>query len=168
MTEADVPAVSAIRVTGWQAAYDGIVPRSFLDDMTVEEDIQQRRRHFDSSKGGTTSTTDLVAVDTHGRVVGWACLGRSGGDGTSAAVGELYALYVQPSLVGTGIGRTLLDAVHAQARVRGFSLMLLWVLTDNTRARRFYERAGYTADGAVQADDYDGVSVPEVRYRCVL
>ncbi|MEU7380565.1 MULTISPECIES: GNAT family N-acetyltransferase [unclassified Streptomyces] len=168
MTEADVPAVSVIRVTGWQAAYDGIVPRSFLDGMTVEADVQQRRRHFESSKEGTTGTTNLVAVDTHGRVVGWACLGRSGDDGTSTAVGELYALYVQPSLVGTGIGRTLLDAAHAQARVRGLSLMLLWVLTDNTRARRFYERADYTADGAVQADDYDGVSVPEVRYRHVL
>ncbi|SOR84425.1 putative acetyltransferase [Streptomyces chartreusis NRRL 3882] len=81
-------------------------------------------------------------------------------------MGEFYALYVQPSLIGSGIGRTLLEAVHAHAD--GFSLMLLWVLTDNTRARHFYERAGYIADGAVQADVYDGVSVSEVRYRCTL
>lgn len=70
--------------------------------------------------------------------------------------------------MGSGIGRLLLDAVHAHAHADGFRLMLLWVLTDNTRARRFYERAGYIADGAVQADDYDGVSVPEVRYRRTL
>ncbi|MFF9126414.1 GNAT family N-acetyltransferase [Streptomyces sp. NPDC014889] len=168
MTEADVPAVSAIRVTGWQAAYAGIVPQSFLDGMTVEADMRQRRRHFEGSTKGTSNTSDLVAVDARGRVVGWACLGRSGGGGTRTAVGELYALYVQPSLVGAGIGRTLLDAVHAQARAHGVSLMLLWVLTGNTRARRFYDRAGYTADGAVQSDDYDGVSVSEVRYRRAL
>ncbi|MFJ2102881.1 GNAT family N-acetyltransferase [Streptomyces anulatus] len=165
MTEADVPAVSAIRVTGWQVAYAGIVPQSFLNGMTVEADIQQRRRHFERSKVGATN---LVAVDAHGQVVGWACLGRFRGDGTSTAMGELYALYVQPSLIGSGIGRTLLEAVHAQANADGFSQMLLWVLTDNTRARRFYERAGYIADGTVQADDYDGASVSEVRYRRTL
>ncbi|MEU3345136.1 GNAT family N-acetyltransferase [Streptomyces sp. NPDC006700] len=168
MTEADVAAVSAIRVTGWQAAYAGIVPRSFLDGMTVEADIRRRRRHFEGSQEGTSGTTNLVAVDALGRVVGWACLGRAGDEGTGTAVGELYALYVQPSLVGAGIGRTLLNAVHAQARAHGLGLILLWVLTDNTGAPRFYERAGYTADGAVQADDYDGVSVPEVRYRLAL
>lgn len=165
MTEADVPAVSAIRVTGWQASYAGIVPQSFLDGMTVEEDIQQRRRHFESSKAGTTN---LVAEDAHGQVVGWACLGRFRGGGTRTTTGELYALYVQPSLIGSGIGRTLLEAVHGHAETDGFSLMLLWVLTDNARARRFYERAGYTADGAVQADGYDGVSISEVRYQRAL
>ncbi|MGX1762035.1 N-acetyltransferase family protein [Streptomyces lydicus] len=152
-------------MTGWQAAYAGIVPRSFLDGMTVEADVQQRRRHFASSKEGMTN---LVAVDTLEQVVGWACLGRFRGDGTNTATGELYALYVQPSLVGSGIGRTLLEAVHSHARTDGFRLMLLWVLTDNSRARRFYERAGYVADGAVQTDDYDGAAVSEVRYRRTL
>ncbi|MEJ8646311.1 GNAT family N-acetyltransferase [Streptomyces sp. MS1.HAVA.3] len=162
MTEADVPAVSAVRVTGWKAAYAGIVPQAFLDGMTVEADAQQRRHHFTRSKEGTTN---LVAVDAHGRVVGWACLGPVRDTGTSTTTGELYALYVQPSLIGSGIGRTLLEAVHARAHAHGFGLLLLWVLTDNMTARRFYERAGYVADGAVQADNYDGVSVSEVRYR---
>lgn len=165
MAEADVAAVSAIRVTGWKAAYVGIVPQSHLDGMTVEADTQQRRQHFKRSKAGTTN---LVTVDSRGRVVGWACFGPFRGTGTSAITGELYALYVQPSLIGSGIGRTLLEAVHAHALAHGFDLMLLWVLNENTTARRFYERAGYVADGVVQADDYDGVSVSEVRYQRIL
>ncbi|MEV7238443.1 GNAT family N-acetyltransferase [Streptomyces sp. NPDC051020] len=165
MTEADVPAVSAIRVTGWKAAYAGIVPQPFLDGMTVEADTQQRRQYFRRPKEGTTN---LVAVDAHGRVVGWGCLGPFRGDRTSTTMSELYALYVQPSLTGSGIGRTLLEAVHAQAHADGFDRVLLWVLTGNTTARRFYERAGYVPDGAVQADDYDGVSVSEVRYQRAL
>ncbi|MFG2487576.1 GNAT family N-acetyltransferase [Streptomyces virginiae] len=160
MTEADVTAVSEIRVTGWKAAYPGIVPQSYLDRMTVEADVHRRRRLFTRPD---KTTIDLVAVDAEGGVVGWACLGPS-----STAAGELYALYVQPSLIGAGIGRTLLQAVHASAQARGFGSVLLWVLADNTRARRFYERAGYAADGAVQADDYDGVSITEVRYRLTL
>ncbi|MGX1886958.1 N-acetyltransferase family protein [Streptomyces sp. NPDC055287] len=163
MTEADVAVVSAIRVTGWKAAYAGIVPQSYLDRMTVEADTRQRRQHF-RKKG----TTNLVAVDTHGGVVGWACYGPYRGTGTSTTAGELYALYAQSSLIGSGIGHALLEAVHTHALTLGFDLVLLWVLTDNTTARRFYERDGYVADGAVQADDYDGVSLSEVRYRRTL
>ncbi|MFI2205468.1 GNAT family N-acetyltransferase [Streptomyces sp. NPDC020192] len=165
MTEADIAAVSAIRVTGWKAAYAGILPRSYLEGMTVEADTRRRRQHFERPKNGTT---DLVTVDAGGGVVGWACLGPCRGARPSTTTGELYALYVQPSLIGSGIGRTLLDAVHARALGHPFDDMMLWVLTDNTPARRFYERAGYLADGAVQADEYDGVSVPELRYRRAL
>ncbi|MDX2643250.1 hypothetical protein PV341_06605 [Streptomyces sp. PA03-1a] len=40
----DVDAVSTIRVRGRQAAYAGIVPRSYLDAMNVEEDAVLRRK----------------------------------------------------------------------------------------------------------------------------
>lgn len=162
MTAADVAAVSAIRVTGWRAAYAGIIPRSYLDRMTVEADTRKRLEFFKGPKAGTT---DLVAVDTLGQVVGWACFGPCRDAGAGPAAGELYALYVRPDLIGSGIGRALLEAVHTRAVAHGYDLVLLWVLDENTTARRFYERAGYACDGAVQADDYDGVSVAEVRYR---
>ncbi|MGW6576897.1 N-acetyltransferase family protein [Streptomyces sp. NPDC054945] len=160
MTESDVSAVSEIRVTGWKAAYAGIVPQPYLDRMTVDADARRRRQFF--TKPDKVSL-DLVAVDTAGSVVGWACLGPARTTG-----GELYTLYVRPSLIGSGIGRALVQDVHANARARGFDSVLLWVFADNARARRFYERAGYVADGGVQADDYDGVSVTEVRYRLAL
>jgi L-amino acid N-acyltransferase YncA len=162
MTEADITAVSAIRVAGWKAAYAGVIPQSYLDDMAVETDAEQRRRRYTRSPEGVT---DLVAVDERSDVVGWACVGPSRGTEGSSATGELYALYVHPGLIGTGIGRTLLSAVHTRAAAAEFSTLLLWVIKDNPRARRFYELAGYAADGATEADDYDGVPVYEVRYR---
>src|SRR5690348_11311658 len=41
-----------------------------------------------------------------------------------------------------GIGRQLIEAARAGLKEAGFPDMRLWVLTGNTRARRFYERAG--------------------------
>ena len=41
----------------------------------------------------------------------------------------------------------------------------LWVLEENPRARRFYERAGWRTDGERKADERWGVRAPEVRYR---
>lgn len=83
-------------------------------------------------------------------------------------VGEVYALYVLPDLIGQGIGRRLLGEAHAQMKSQGFEASALWVLYDNQRARRFYERAGYQADGAAQDDVYDEITLTEIRYQRVL
>ncbi|MFC9584264.1 GNAT family N-acetyltransferase [Streptomyces yangpuensis] len=165
MDEADIEAVSAIRVRGWQAAYAGIVPQSYLDAMTVEEDTDRRRQWF--NRPGRESR-DLVAVGDRGPV-GWVCFGPPrGGIPGAGRVGEVYALYVAPDRIGTGIGRGLLDAAHAAMKGQGVETSALWVLRDNLRARRFYERAGYGADGGTQDDVYDDVTLAELRYRRVL
>lgn len=161
MDEADIEAVSAIRVRGWQAAYAGIVPQSYLDAMTIEDDAARRRERFFRA-GGVSG--DLVALGGRGPV-GWICFGPSrilvSGAGR---IGEVYALYVAPDLIGTGVGRRLLGEAHAAMKEQGVETAALWVLQDNRRARQFYERAGYAPDGATQDDVYDGVTLCELRY----
>ncbi|MGD3109466.1 N-acetyltransferase family protein [Streptomyces sp. YGL11-2] len=165
MDGADIEVVSTIRVQGWQAAYAGIVPQAYLDAMTVECDASQRRQLFSHPR---RKSRDLVALDDRGPV-GWICFGpcRSEISGLGQ-VGEVYALYVSPDLVGQGIGRRLLGEAHAQMKRQGFEASALWVLCDNQRARRFYERAGYQADGATQDDVYDEITLSELRYQRVL
>lgn len=174
--EADIEAVSAIRVRGWQAAYAGIVPRSYLDAMTVEDDVARRRRMFARPR---PNSANLVALGADGPV-GWVSCGpyRSAAPGTAEGEGEgegesegeaeVYALYVAPELLGQGIGGDLLIQAHLWLKTSGFDTSTLWVLRDNRRARRFYERAGYRADGATQADVYDVVTLEELRYRRAL
>nr|WSX54185.1 GNAT family N-acetyltransferase [Streptomyces sp. NBC_00974] len=165
MDGADIEAVSTIRVRGWQAAYVGMVPQTYLDAMTVEGDAGQRRQWF--SQPGRTSR-DLVALGDRGPV-GWVCFGPCRSDLSALGrVGEVYALYVSPDLIGQGIGRRLLDEAHAQMKSQGFEASALWVLCDNQRARRFYEQAGYQADGAAQDDVYDEITLTELRYQRVL
>ncbi|MER5553706.1 GNAT family N-acetyltransferase [Streptomyces sp. NPDC002793] len=165
MDAADIEAVSTIRVRGWQAAYTGVVPRTYLDAMTVEGDARQREQWF--SRAGRTSR-DLVALGDRGPV-GWICFGpcRSEVPGPGP-VGEVHALYVSPDLTGRGIGRVLLDEAHARMRSQGFEVSALWVLRDNHPAQCFYGRAGYLADGAAQDDVYDGITLTELRYQRVL
>jgi GNAT superfamily N-acetyltransferase len=165
MTEADIEAVSAVRVRGWQAAYAGIVPQSYLDGMTVEADARQRAEQFRRSGSGASN---LVADDDRTGVVGWACLGSYRGAEVGPGSGELYALYVRPDLIGTGIGSALISAVHSHAADRGFDTMKLWVLRDNLRARRFYESTGYTFDGVAQEGDTDRDMLPKMRYHRTL
>ncbi|MEV5432584.1 GNAT family N-acetyltransferase [Streptomyces sp. NPDC052701] len=165
MDAADVEAVSTIRVRGWQAAYAGIVPQTYLDAMTVEGDASQRRQWV--SQPGRQSR-DLVALGDRG-LVGWICFGPWRGEVPGPGrVGEIYALYVSPDLIGQGIGRRLLKEAHAQMKSQGFEVSALWVLSANQRGRRFYERSGYQADGAAQDDPYDEITLTELRYQRVL
>lgn len=102
-------------------------------------------------------------------LVGWICFGPYRGEMPGLErVGEVYALYISPDLIGQGIGRTLLGEAHAQMKDQGFETSALWVLCDNQRARRFYERADYQADGAAQDDVYDGITLTELRYQRVF
>ncbi|MGI8696197.1 MAG: GNAT family N-acetyltransferase [Mycobacteriales bacterium] len=82
-----------------------------------------------------------------------------------AGAGEVWAIYVLPECLSTGVGRALMDAGLTRLAEQQLDPVLLWVLRDNQRARRFYERAGFAADGATHEFQIDGAALPEVRYR---
>ncbi|WP_326609852.1 GNAT family N-acetyltransferase [Streptomyces scopuliridis] len=160
MTVDDCEAVATVRVRGWRHAYAGLIPRAYLDAMSVEEDTARRRAHL--AEGGGR-VVNLVAEHA-GRVGGWGCYGPGRDADAAAGSAELYALYVLPERLSTGTGRALLDELTARAAGAGYQDMRLWVLAGNERARRFYAKAGFAPDGAAEAFEVGGVSVPEVRY----
>jgi GNAT superfamily N-acetyltransferase len=165
MMLADCDRVAEIRVGGWRSAYRGLIPQSYLAGLSVEEDAERRRTYLSQGDG---SVVNLVAEDAGGELLGWACHGpyREGEVRTEDA--ELYAIYVHPRHVGQGAGRALLTESVARCSAAGHGRLLLWVLKENGRARRFYERAGFRADGAEEPFEVDGVAVPEVRYARTL
>ncbi|MER5179052.1 GNAT family N-acetyltransferase [Streptomyces sp. NPDC002896] len=156
----DIDAVSAVRVSSWRAAYAGIVPQSFLDAMSVEEDAAQRRQWF---MAAGNRVENFVATED-GTVTGWAAIGPRAGEPGGDAASELYALYVRPDRIGTGTGRRLMGVVRQRAAELGFRRLELWVLADNVRAQRFYARAGFSPDGPERFEEYDGIPLRDVRY----
>ncbi|WP_030412960.1 GNAT family N-acetyltransferase [Streptomyces sp. NRRL S-1448] len=170
MGEADIEAVSAVRVRGWQAAYRGLMPQTYLDGMSVAADAERRRSWFGRR---SPDVVDLVA-ESAGEVVGWASVGPARDPDVAPGAeelpdprptaGELFALYVAPERIGTGVGRALMAAGTDRARRSGYRALYLWVVRGNTRAQRFYERAGFVPDGAEETYKVGGSNVPELRY----
>lgn len=73
-------------------------------------------------------------------------------DGVQVAVAGsrpewLDGLYVLSEWWSRGVGRALHDAVLARQRESGVETCHLWVLEENDRARRWYERLGWFEDG---------------------
>jgi len=61
--------------------------------------------------------------------------------------GWLQGLYVVPERWGTGLADELHDRALELVRDLGSASCKLWVLEDNARARRFYERRGWRENG---------------------
>jgi ribosomal protein S18 acetylase RimI-like enzyme len=106
----------------------------------------------------------LVAAEG-AKVVGFSSFGAARGE---EEVGELFTIYVLPESWGLGVGRALMRETLARLRRHDYAEAVLWVLEDNPRTRRFYERAGWHADGGVLDGEWLGTAVPEVRYRIDL
>src|SRR5690349_2814459 len=75
-----------------------------------------------------------VAVDGAGALVGFAA---TRGD-------ELVHFGTALHTWGTGVAQDLLDAVLDRMRASGVEVARLWVMTENHRGRRFYEKLGWT------------------------
>lgn len=76
---------------------------------------------------------------------------------------HFWMLFVRPSHQGTGLAAELHASALAAAAGRGFSSMRLFTAAEHGRARRFYEREGWTAF-AEPVDDED-IGLPVVEYR---
>jgi GNAT superfamily N-acetyltransferase len=161
---ADIPAIAAIHVAGWQATYRGILPDALLDSLSVEQRIAL---WTDWIAGDRVHT--LVASTDSG-VIGFTRLcpaqPLASPPPNSAEVSHLY---IHPSSQKIGAGSALFAQALELARSEGYGVLLLWVLEVNERARRFYERFGLQPDGARRTDPgFLGNDAVEVRYQCAL
>jgi GNAT superfamily N-acetyltransferase len=162
-TPEDARAIAEVHVASWLAAYRGLLPDEALAALDV--DVRSERWREVLAAGSHT----LVA-EADGGVYGVASIGRSRDPDAGTDVGELYGLYLRPERWDQGLGRALHDAAVDDLRAQGFAEATLWVLDTNERARRFYERQGWRADGSVRSDRVGErrTLVDEARYRLTL
>lgn len=153
----DAAQISAVEARSWRAAYAGLMPDAYLDELGAPERAIARWQGAlarDASRGRCT-----VLAEAGGSVAGYAVVGPD--DGSSDAL--VHLLYVRPDCWGMGVGRALMQRSHEWFAERGYGRAALWVLHANDRARRFYEHDGWRADGAVSSSDYGGVSLTAMR-----
>ncbi|MGA9162429.1 MAG: GNAT family N-acetyltransferase [Actinomycetota bacterium] len=160
----DARAIAEIHVRSWQAAYRGQLTDDYLDGLTVEDRLEQHRRSLEEPRAGWVTWV----ADDAGTVTGFAVTGPSEDADAGERTGELYAIYLDPDQIGTGLGRRLAEHALEDLRFHGFDTATLWVLETNERARRFYEAAGWVHDGTVTSERVDCEMRPTVRYRVDL
>lgn len=165
-TKADADGITDVQVSSWRAGYAHVFPESVL----YADDFESTRRNFWTLWRFAPGHRVAVAVDRTGEgehIVGFSSYGpeRERARGFTGR-GEVWALYLDPERWGTGLADELLEHTETRLKAEGFDSAVLWVLDDNPRARRFYERFGWTPSGIeADFDVYCDVNVPEVEYR---
>ncbi|SCF21278.1 L-amino acid N-acyltransferase YncA [Micromonospora matsumotoense] len=144
----DAEAIARVHIHGWQAGYAGIMPAEVLVRLNPVA-WAQRRRDVGTADPEHPFTTLLAEID--GVPAGFTTFGpyrnnQDRGD-LDPTYGELLAIYVEPAHWGDGTARALFTAARDGLAANGWREYRVWVLADNARARRFYERAGLSADG---------------------
>ena len=153
----DAAAIAEVHVRTWQAAYEHVFGAERLARIDVGGRQSMARRL------ATQPECDAFVADDDGAIVGFVACGPPE-EAEEGEARELYAIYVLPTAWGTAAAPGLMAAAVEAMRARGAPGVLLWVLDDNPRARRFYEREGWHADGSGESE-YLGLTVPLVRYR---
>jgi GNAT superfamily N-acetyltransferase len=154
---ADADRLGEVTLASWRAAYPGMLPERYLDELS----LQDQRKAWYRNLANVSFTSFLQETDGHvrGYINLWP--GRGG-----QASMEITALYVCPECWHKGIGLALMERALSVGRNRGLRTVYLWVLRDNRRARSFYERCGLSRTGSSREDrSFGGRIVNEVQYR---
>lgn len=149
----DLYEISSIYENSWKYAYKDIIPQDYLDS------IPEGRWAKGINREGMRN---LVVTDNN-KYVGTAGFCRSRWEKYSD-YGELVSIYFLPEYIGKGYGKHLLDRCLKELKEMGFDRVLLWVLEDNIRARRFYSKNGFICTDEFIDDNIGGKNLREVMY----
>ena len=117
----------------WHEAYPGLVSQDYLDRFTLEK----------CERIAFTWLDGLIVAKDGDRVIGFVGYGDRGEEAPDT--GEIFSLYVLSEYYGTGTGRRLMEA--GLEELKAYPRVCLWVLKENRRAIRFYEKCGFRQDG---------------------
>lgn len=153
----EAAAIAHVHVASWRWAYDGLLPDHVLAGLSVPDRAARWHEILSAEDSGATFVADGPAG-----VEGFVSVGPGREDVGGPGVGELYALYVHPDVAGTGVGLLLHDQGLAWLRARGLLPAYLWLLDGNERARRFYQRCGWRAEGVTKREAHPAGCVMSV------
>jgi ribosomal protein S18 acetylase RimI-like enzyme len=153
--EADLEAIARIAAAGWRHAYQGLIAPEAIEDMLRQwYSVDMLRRRL--------SGPPLDVAESDGTVAGYVQHGPTGD-----AVHEVYAIYVDPILIGKGLGWALWQQVRAVAQGAAAAAIELWVVDGNRLGIDWYGRQGGHRVGRREVDFADGPHT-ELRYRFEL
>ncbi len=153
-TETHFRDMSLLHALGWRAAYRDCIPADYMareitDDRwtavfrkNYEESIYHGLLLYSEDRPLCCATYGPARVDL---AAGNTICSFSSPD--LASWGELVSLYAHPDHWGESYGSIVMEEVLDRLKAAGYPGCFLYVLQENARARRFYEKHGFAGDG---------------------
>jgi len=149
-----------VTVAGWREGYREIVAREKLAERPVD-----RWRHevgVGLRRPDADAFTYVAEID--GGFAGYCYVAAPTREvELGPEVAELVAMYVDPGHWRQGAGEALMGAALERLAGLPYREAVLWTFKENGRAIAFYERQGWSADGAEKVHPRTGE--PAIRMR---
>lgn len=136
-TVADAPAIAALHVASWRAAYRNLAPAEVFAAM----DEPLRLRRWTVTLSMPRDRQAVLLAERAGRLVGMG-MAASPSDAVFGARGEISSLYLDPAVQRLGLGRRLMAALAARIAGWGYDGAALGVVVGNEPAIAFYQALG--------------------------
>lgn len=128
----ELPAVAQLRHDAWHETHAPYVPAELIALRTAPDFLRRLNDMGDGARtiGAPNAPLGFCAID---------------GD-------QMDQLFLAPAARGTGAAARLLTDAEDRLRAAGCTVAHLDCLKENAPAIRFYEKAGWTAEGVQQVD----------------
>ena len=139
----DAPALSKLGAETFTETFGHLYDPSDLATFLLNHDEANWRQELADPEFAV-----LLAIDEQGNEVGYAKVGPPHLPFEPRGVGvELRQFYLLAPFHGQGLADQMMQWVIDEAEKRGGDHLYLSVFTENHKARRFYERWGFVAEG---------------------
>lgn len=133
---ADATEIARIHVMSWQATYQGLLPNSLLEGLSIDRRSQQWQTWI------AAAVPNSIWIGEAENTLAGFVIGGPERSGEAGFDGEIQAIYLRPDCQGQGLGKALFAHMQQQLCAQGMLSQLVWVLTGNQRASQFYARQG--------------------------
>lgn len=135
-TKDDVDCIAKLRNDTWKTAYKGIVSDQFLSKL----DNNEKAKRFCLFLGEKDKFLFVYSDNRTNQICGYVQFGKP--NEFIQADSEIYALYVLDDFQRQGIGKALMLEANKKLKENGNKNAIIWVFSDNFKARAFYEKLG--------------------------
>ena len=133
----DESALAYIQTESWKAAFKDILDPETLTRCT---NIDRARSMYKGLLEDKKGNGYILTLDEVPHCFAWWDAAR---DSYMQGKAELICIHSLSSNWRQGYGRMMMDQVLADIQTAGYGEVVLWVFSENIRARKFYEAIGF-------------------------
>ena len=141
----DAPSIAAIGSVAFPAVHNAVVGAEFAAAV-VEQTYSLEALTACIERCTAADDAEFLVAERDGEVIGYLHYDSEG------AEPELHRIYVDPDKKRGGVGRALMQDLHA--RLKPGAQYILLVAEANTDAQAFYERHGLVIENRVDGPEY--------------
>lgn len=133
-----------IQIESWKAAFQDILSAEILQQAT---DLTHATAIYKQLLDENIGNGYILEVNSQPHCIAWWGKAR---DNDMSDYAELICIHSLQDNWRKGCGTQMMNRIMDDMKAAGYDKVMLWVFTNNVRARKFYESCGFVTYGKVK------------------